>query len=345
MSHLSKLEEIISRRNFTDLEEDAQQVARKAIDQRVEKHQADALATWAAAGAILEDTHGLAQEQVWANQQFPEETLEAARLKYPNAYGPLSDEDIVSKVLAKTPDAREGFAQGVKGKIFEMRGVDTLNSGGSVGSISLEQGQYASLAPTGNPGADVVIYNADGTVAEAYSAKCTDEMSAVYESLRKYPDLPVVGAEEIGDEDEVVNSGISDDELEGDVLEQVDGDEAAEILETLEPLGDLAPGLPLLVVLYRHGKPVVMKEKTVRDALASALPDAGAAIAFAGIGGVLAFFDMGLLSIPVLFVGRHFYKKWKRQKVALRFSERALSQFHQIRNESSRYSQTLATAS
>jgi hypothetical protein len=341
MNSFSRIKNVVESRSGAKSRANNQKKDSDAASRRLENHQGQALAVLAGAGAVLEDTHGLAHRQVWESQEFPAETLEAVRRKYPNEYGSLSDDQIVDKVLSMSPESRDGFVDGVKGKLYEMRKVEELNSGGSIGDLSLEPGQEAELAATGNEGADIIIRNPDGTVAEGLSAKCTEYAGVVRESLQKYPDLSVVAPEEIEASTDVYSGDASEAEMEAELSEQMDGSESLEALEMMEPLGDIAPGIPLLIVAFKHGKPVVAREKSMRHALSDAIPDLTAAAAFTVVGGTLAFLDMGLLSLPVIVIGRKLYKKWKKNRRVRKRVAEVYFQLEKIAQESRRFNHIL----
>ena len=47
------------------------------------------------------------------------------------------------------------------------------------------------------PGWDIQILNADGTVDQVLQAKATESVSYVKEALEKYPDIEIVTTEEV----------------------------------------------------------------------------------------------------------------------------------------------------
>ena len=333
MAEFRELSEIVERRSngcsFTNARETAQEVT----EERVRRRETETLAWLGAAGAVTSDVSDFAAGQAWESVQPPSETFEAIRLQYPRSYGPLSDGDITERMLSMSSDSRAGLLQGAKGKLFEMRVVDKLNASETVGGVSLESGQTAELAASAtHPGSDILIHNADGSLASELSAKCSEYASVAKKAFERYPDIPVVGNEELASLNEsVLDSGLSNESLAGGLFEQADSLESmSELLETLEPLGDFAPGLPLLFVVMKHGKPVVLRQTSVHEAMKSAWPDAAAAGAFAVVAAVLAHFDMGLVSVPLLFGGRWGFRKWKDNQAAEAFLADALNHINQV---------------
>lgn len=116
-----------------------------------------------------------------------------------------------------------GFVSGVKGKLFEMKYVDYLNSG------NLPDGYHASLATSPiQPGWDIAVTGPDGHVARILQMKATDSMDYVRQALERYPDVDVVTTDEVhsalvmnGAADSVAASGIADADLTSHVEDAV----------------------------------------------------------------------------------------------------------------------------
>lgn len=117
------------------------------------------------------------------------------------------------------------FVSGVKGKLFEMKYVDHLNSG------ELPEGYAAHLATSATqPGWDIAITGPDGHLAQVLQMKATDSAEYVRHALERYPDIDVVTTDEVyshlvmnGAADHIANSGIADADLTAQVLDAVDG--------------------------------------------------------------------------------------------------------------------------
>lgn len=108
-----------------------------------------------------------------------------------------------------------GFISGVKGKLFEMKYVDYLNSG------NLPDGYSAHLAASPfQPGWDIGVTGPDGHMAQVIQMKATDSVDYVRHALDRYPDIDVVTTDEVysslvlnGAADSATNSGIADADL------------------------------------------------------------------------------------------------------------------------------------
>lgn len=71
--------------------------------------------------------------------KLPGELVEAFKMQYPNVYE-------AGGLGALTPESVEGYLNGWSGKYTEILARDTLNSGGSIGGVSLSAGETAVLA-------------------------------------------------------------------------------------------------------------------------------------------------------------------------------------------------------
>jgi hypothetical protein len=254
-----------------------------------EKALLDIAATTAALSAMaLADRAG--------DVQLTPEMEEAFHLQYPNVD--------LKQVLADGSIA--DYLNGWKGKYFEVLVRDKLNSGELVGDIQLTEGQVAYLAesPT-QPGWDLQIVNADGTVAQELQLKASESLSYIKEALEKYPDIEILTTEEIfqngGSAIEALhNSGISDQQLEDLLIASASG--AAETAVNAVDL--LFPGLSIALIATTEGAAVLTGKKTLemaRNDLLSRSVKTGAAL---GVGAAVHFLDGGLLSIPASLLTR-----------------------------------------
>lgn len=71
--------------------------------------------------------------------KLPGQLVEAFKMQYPNVYE-------AGGLGALTPESAEGYLNGWSGKYTEILARDTLNSGGSIGGVSLNAGETAVLA-------------------------------------------------------------------------------------------------------------------------------------------------------------------------------------------------------
>ena len=116
-----------------------------------------------------------------------------------------------------------GFANLLKGKLFELRYAEYLNDG------HLPEGFRAELAATANQeGWDIAIINEQGQIDELLQLKATESADYISHALERYPYIDVVTTEEVyshatmGDmADHLINSGISNEELSDFVQEQI----------------------------------------------------------------------------------------------------------------------------
>lgn len=153
--------------------------------------------------------------------KIPDEVLRAYEIAYPLKSQSESLEDIIENY----DDAElTVIVNGIKGKLFELRYVDYLNDG------HIPDGYQAILAESAtNPGWDIAVLGADGSVAEEIQLKATDSVSYVKAALERYPEINVATTEEVynslamqGITDNLVNSGISNEELEQVVYEALE---------------------------------------------------------------------------------------------------------------------------
>jgi hypothetical protein len=116
-------------------------------------------------------------------------------------------------------DELQGFASGVKGKLFELEYVDYLNDG------HLPPGYTAELATSATqPGWDIQVLGPDGHTAQVIQAKATESVEYVKEALERYPNIDVVTTSEVhghlvmqGFADHVIDGGISEATLQATV--------------------------------------------------------------------------------------------------------------------------------
>lgn len=168
---------------------------------------------------------------------IPEEVEKAYIAAYPIKSQTESLKDIIEDADA---DDLSGLISCIKGKLFEMRYADFLNDG------HLPDGYEAVLAEsTVNPGWDIAIVDADGYAVDELQMKATDSVDYVKVALEKYPDIDMVTTEEVYNSlvmrefaDNVVNSGISNEELTRVITEALEGDSV-----------DMDWGLPVIPML------------------------------------------------------------------------------------------------
>lgn len=139
--------------------------------------------------------------------EIPDEIIKAYETAYPNLSDSISFQD---KVRELDGDSLLGFISGVKGKLFEQKYVEYLNSG------NLPDGYSAILAESATqPGWDIAIEGANGEIASVLQAKATDSVSYVQDALEKYPSIDVITTDEVYSH--LVMSGISENITNGSI--------------------------------------------------------------------------------------------------------------------------------
>ena len=168
---------------------------------------------------------------------IPEEVEEA----YKAAYPVKSQTENLRDIIEDADDAEvAGLISGIKGKLFEMRYVDFLNDG------HLPDGYEAVLAESAtNPGWDIAILDNNGITVNELQMKATDSVDYIKTALERYPDIDIVTTEEVYNSvvmrefaDQVINSGISNEELTSVVTETLESDSV-----------DMDWGLPVIPML------------------------------------------------------------------------------------------------
>ena len=168
---------------------------------------------------------------------IPEEVEEAYKAAYPIK----SQTDNLRDIIEDADDTElAGLTSGIKGKLFEMRYVDFLNDG------HLPDGYEAVLAESAtNPGWDIAILDNNGITVNELQIKATDSVDYIKTALERYPDIDIVTTEEVYNSvvmrefaDQVINSGISNEELTSVVTETLESDSV-----------DMDWGLPVIPML------------------------------------------------------------------------------------------------
>lgn len=124
-----------------------------------------------------------------AGRPIPETIATAWRYAYPQLANRMSFADAVHNA---SQSEAVGYAQAVKGKLFEIRYVEYLNND------HLPEGWHASIAESASqPGWDIQILDASGHVHDLLQAKATESVGYVEDALRHYPDIDVVTTSEV----------------------------------------------------------------------------------------------------------------------------------------------------
>ena len=243
-----------------------------------------------AADVSLDDVLNLPLEPE-ANPQF----LKAFGLQYRNVS--------LESLKGASDERLQGLANGAKGKYFEVLVLDRLNAGERVGELELEPGQTARLAESSTqPGWDLRIENVDGSTDELLQLKATESMGYVKRALEEHPDIRVVVPSEVDDAaDEILGTGISNDQLEGITRAQID-EEGESRLEDLadhaaEGVVDSIPFVSMVTTGVIEGRNVLTGRSTLRESLRRGAKRTGRAAAYDAVGTALGFTGVG---IPVV---------------------------------------------
>ena len=233
---------------------------------------------------------------------------EAYSLQFPNEALEMSLEEKLESIGAER-ESVQGFLSSLKGKYFEVVVRDKLNAGQQVGDLVLRDGQLAELTPGQNhPAIDLLFLEADGSVAEGYQLKATEELGLIKATLSKYPDVPIVTTEEADalaeqflSEANVLSSGMTDASLEEELAEV-----AAPILDSAfeEFMEHAIPGSPFVLIPLTEGARVLIGRQTLHDAISRAKDRGIKSAASAGVGIALTLSGVGLLRLPATFVTR-----------------------------------------
>lgn len=159
--------------------------------------------------------------------QTPDDVKEAYELAYPHVADTMTFAEEAARLQGQE---LVGLVNGVKGKLFEMKYVDYLNSG------ELPDGYVAHLASSPNQaGWDIAISGPDGHTAEFLQLKAADSVSYVKDAIAHHPDIQVVTTDEVYDKlvlhgaaGGVSDSGISNSVL-GEHVSHAAGDAALQM--------------------------------------------------------------------------------------------------------------------
>ena len=240
-----------------------------------------------AADVSLDDVLNLPLEPE-ANPQI----LKAFERQYPN-------EDLDSLRGASAEQLR-GWANGVKGKYFEVLVCDRLNAGERLGEIELQPGQTARLATSSTQrGWDMLVENEDGSIDERLQLKASSSMSYVKSALEKHPDIRVVVPSEIEDSsEEIVGTGISNEQLEDTTRAQIDEMSEGAVDDLLDKGAEAAfDSIPLASMIATgviEGRNVLTGRSTLRESFRRGAKRMGRAGVYNAIGAVLAPTGVGL---------------------------------------------------
>ncbi|MDD2740646.1 MAG: hypothetical protein PHV02_00095 [Rhodocyclaceae bacterium] len=235
---------------------------RRAFNTLVKRFQEGRNTTFAEAAACSAAVMGLHIDAGFDPSGLTPELQESFRLAFPN----LNIEDVGNY----SGEHLEGLLQPWKGKLFEVSVRDRLNNGEWVGEFHLDPGQQAELAESATqPGWDMQILNADGSVADLVQLKATNYVAYVESALDRYPEYDVLATSELVSHQGTVAglsvSDLSDAQLESQLSDAVSSDD----------FGLLGLGLPLIPLALNIFW-VAKGSRTVSEAATSVALSAGA---------------------------------------------------------------------
>lgn len=206
-----------------------------------------------------------------------------------------------AQLFAIDGDALQGAVNTAKGKYFEYLVADKLNRGEQVGPLLLEPGQQAVLADSmTQPGWDLRIQDEHGTVVEYLQLKATNSVGYIRSALERYPDIQILATSDVAGSGLVLDSGITDQDLRGQVEVGVD---AVDVALTESFLDHFHPLLPLAAMAMYEGHRVWLGQQSL-DSFKLALARRSQRIVVTQtIGAAVYALDGGLLSIPAAIAG------------------------------------------
>lgn len=311
------------RNNVCTLRESIFKLYEKIIRER-ESSIIDAISASAAIGSIF------FADQIDFSKVTPQ-LEEAFRLAFPHVE--------LSSLTDRNPDDIRGFISALKGKYFEVIVRDRLNAGEWVGDILLQPGQYAELAENvTQPGWDLQIFDNAGNVIDELQLKATQSLRYVKNALERFPDIDVLTTEEVFDSaaelsDQILNSGISEDELRNAVQAPFESLLDSDLGEFVE---DVLPFLPFIIIAVSEGRKVLMGKKTFQVALSDSLFRAVKTGTAMGVGAIVALLDGGLLSIPATMLIRIGFDRFKIMKSIVERLEERMQTIKQMKQRYNR---------
>lgn len=184
--------------------------------------------------------------------KLPGQLVEAFKMQYPNVYE-------AGGLGALTPESAEGYLNGWSGKYTEILARDTLNSGGSIGGVSLNAGETAVLATDPTQAQWDMVIEPTGRLMQI---KSTDSVAYVKETME---DLDGTGID-------VIATDLSDFAEESSVelfelamtKDEVDSFIDAAINTSVSDIG-IEDFLGVFALLFTAGTTLVLVKKVRED--------------------------------------------------------------------------------
>lgn len=184
--------------------------------------------------------------------KLPGELVEAFKMQYPNVYE-------AGGLGALTPESAEGYLNGWSGKYTEILARDTLNSGGSIGGVSLSAGETAVLATDPTQAQWDMMIEPTGRLLQI---KSTDSVAYVKETME---DLDGTGIDVIATDlpDFTEDSSVELFEL-AMTKDEIDAFIDSAILDSTGVI-DIDDVLGVFALLFTAGTTIVLVKKVRED--------------------------------------------------------------------------------
>jgi hypothetical protein len=184
--------------------------------------------------------------------KLPGELVEAFKMQYPNVYE-------AGGLGALTPESAEGYLNGWSGKYTEILARDTLNSGGSIGGVSLSASETAVLATDPTQAQWDMMIEPTGRLLQI---KSTDSVAYVKETME---DLDGTGIDVIATDlpDFTEDSSVELFEL-AMTKDEIDAFIDSAILDSTGVL-DIDDVLGAFALLFTAGTTIVLVKKVRED--------------------------------------------------------------------------------
>ena len=184
--------------------------------------------------------------------KLPGELVEAFKMQYPNVYE-------AGGLGALTPESAEGYLNGWSGKYTEILARDTLNSGGSIGGVSLSAGETAVLATDPTQAQWDMMIEPTGRLLQI---KSTDSVAYVKETME---DLDGTGIDVIATDlpDFTEDSSVELFEL-AMTKDEIDAFIDSAILDSTGVI-DIDDVLGVFALLFTAGTTLVLVKKVRED--------------------------------------------------------------------------------
>ena len=184
--------------------------------------------------------------------KLPGELVEAFKMQYPNVYE-------AGGLGALTPESAEGYLNGWSGKYTEILARDTLNSGGSIGGVSISAGETAVLATDPTQAQWDMMIEPTGRLLQI---KSTDSVAYVKETME---DLDGTGIDVIATDlpDFTEDSSVELFEL-AMTKDEIDAFIDSAILDSTGVI-DIDDVLGVFALLFTAGTTLVLVKKVRED--------------------------------------------------------------------------------